>query len=289
MRPWAVAAAIILGVAGIAAAVVLGRSGGSDSVGTVGRAPTATSTAHSISQSQHQRATTPDRPTTDPVPILMYHVVADPPAGAPFPELYVSGAAFAAQMGWLADHGFHGVTLHDVLLHWQHGASLPTHPIVVSFDDGYRSQAVTAAPILHDHGWPGVINLTVRNTTDFWGLPAPRVRELMAQGWEVAAHSETHPDLTKVDDAQLRDEVSGSRAKLQALFHVPVEFFCYPAGRLDDRVVAAVRDAGYSGATTTALGVATPTDMFRLGRIRVNRSDGLEGLVEKLRSLHATS
>jgi peptidoglycan/xylan/chitin deacetylase (PgdA/CDA1 family) len=111
----------------------------------------------------------------------------------------------------------------------------------------------------------------------------------MAQGWEVAAHSETHPDLTKVDDAQLRDEVVGSRAKLQTLFHVPVEFFCYPAGRLDDRVVAAVRDAGYSGATTTALGVATPTDMFRLDRIRVNRSDGLEGLVEKLRSLHATS
>jgi len=50
-----------------------------------------------------------------------------------------------------------------------------------------------------------------------------------------------------------------------------------------------VRDAGYSGATTTALGVATRTDMFRLDRIRVNRSDGLEGLVEKLRSLHATS
>ena len=59
--------------------------------------------------------------------------------------------------------------------------------------------------------------------------------------------------------------------------------------RLDDRVVAAVRAAGYSGATTTALGVAQPADMFRLARVRVDRSDGVDGLVAKLRSLGAVS
>ena len=80
------------------------------------------------------------------------------------------------------------------------------------------------------------------------------MRRLIAAGWEVASHSATHPDLRKIDDAALRQEVAGSRATLQKLLHVPVEFFCYPAGRLDDRVVAAVRAAGYSGATTTALG-----------------------------------
>ena len=219
----------------------------------------------------------------------MHHVIADPPAGAPYPELYVSPAAFAGQIVWLARHGFHGVTLHDVLLHWQRGAHLPPHPVVVSFDDGYRSQAVTAAPILARHGWPGVINLTVRNTTDFWGLPPAQVRRLMAAGWEVASHSATHPDLRKIDDAALRREVGGSRATLQKLLHVPVEFFRYPAGRLDDRVVAAVRAAGYSGATTTALGVAQPADMFRLARVRVDRSDGVDGLIAKLRSLGAVS
>ena len=76
-------------------------------------------------------------------------------------------------------------------------------------------------------------------------------------------------------------------ATLRRMFHVPVEFFCYPAGRLDDRVVAAVRAAGYRGATTTELGLARPTDMFRLARVRVDRSDGVEGLAAKLRSLGA--
>ena len=37
-----------------------------------------------------------------PVPILMYHVVTTPPANAPYPELYVPRASFAAQAAWLA-------------------------------------------------------------------------------------------------------------------------------------------------------------------------------------------
>jgi hypothetical protein len=68
------------------------------------------------------------------------------------------------------------------------------------------------------------------------------------------------------------------------MFHVPVSFFCYPAGRYDNRVVAAVRAAGYLGATTTAYGLARPGDMFTLKRVRVNRSDGVAGFVSKLRA-----
>jgi peptidoglycan/xylan/chitin deacetylase (PgdA/CDA1 family) len=286
MRRLAIVAAVVAVVVGVAGAVVLlGRGGSGDSTAQATTAPVITTNPTPKPPPSEPPAT--GKPTSDPVPVLMYHVVADPPASAPYPELYVSRAAFAAEIAWLARHGFHGVTLHDVLLHWQQGAHLPAHPVVISFDDGYRSQAVTAAPILSSHGWPGVIDLTVRNTTDFWGLPPAQVRHLIAAGWEVASHSATHPDLTKIDDAALAREVAGSRTTLQKLLHVPVDFFCYPAGRLDDRVVAAVRAAGYSGATTTALGLARPSDMFRLARVRVDRSDGVAGLAEKLRSLGA--
>ena len=270
---------------GVGAAVVL-RGGDS------GRGGAAATTVSSASKPYQRPAKAVQQPpgdqTSDPVPILMYHVIADPPADAPYPELYVSGSTFAAQMRWLARHGFHAVTLRAVADHWRLGRRIPAHAIVVSFDDGYRSQFVTAAPALRRHGWPGVINLAVRNTTDFWGLPPAQVRLLIADGWEVAAHSLTHPDLTEVGVEQLRHEVAASRAALRKMFHVPVDFFCYPAGRLDGRVVAAARDAGYVGATTTAPGLARPTDMFRLARVRVDRSDGVNGLAAKLRALGAT-
>lgn len=224
-------------------------------------------------------------PAPPAVPVLMYHVVADPPPGAAYPELYVARRDFTRQMGWLARHGFHGVTLSAVYAYWFHERPLPAHPIVVSFDDGYRSQAVTAGRVLRSHRWPGVMNLEVRNTRDFWGMPPARMRQLIAGGWELAAHTIDHPDLRTLDDARLRKEVAGSRVALQRMFGVPVAFFCYPAGRYDARVVAAVRAAGYLGATTTDPGLATAGELFTLKRIRVQGSDGLAGFAAKIRAL----
>jgi peptidoglycan/xylan/chitin deacetylase (PgdA/CDA1 family) len=217
----------------------------------------------------------------------MYHAVSDPSHDVRYPELYVSPADFRAQVAWLAGHGYHAVTLEAVYRHWRHGTRLPAHPLVFSFDDGYRSQVATAAPVLGRRHWVGVVNLTVRNTTDRFGLPPPAVRRLLAAGWEVDAHTLTHRDLTQVDAATLAHEVAGSRRALQRMFHVPVDFFCYPAGRFDARVVEAVRAAGFVGATTEVYGLATPSDMFRLDRVRVSRSDGVTGLAAKLRALGA--
>src|SRR5579884_2813381 len=49
-------------------------------------------------------------PGTTPVPILMYHVITPPPAGAKFPGLYVPAGDFAAQMQALKAAGWHAVT-----------------------------------------------------------------------------------------------------------------------------------------------------------------------------------
>ena len=61
-----------------------------------------------------------------------------------------------------------------------------------------------------------------------------------------------------------------------------VEFFCYPAGRYDDTVIAAVKAAGFLGATTTREGLATPRHLFTLNRVRVDGTDGVAGLQHKL-------
>ncbi len=137
----------------------------------------------------------------------MYHVLGDPPAGAPFPQLYVSRADFAGQMRWLARHGYTAVTLRSVWGHWHGRASLPPRPVVVSFDDGYRSVAQAALPVLRERGWPGVLNLAVKNLRVRGGISERQVRRLIAGGWEIDAHSLTHPDLTTLDDppADARD------------------------------------------------------------------------------------
>jgi peptidoglycan/xylan/chitin deacetylase (PgdA/CDA1 family) len=220
-------------------------------------------------------------PHRAPVPILMYHVISSPQPGAPYPELYTPAAAFAAQMRALARRGYHGVTLHAVDLYWRRGYALPSKPIVVSFDDGYLSDYTHARPVLTRLRWPGVLNLEVNNVRPGDLLPQ-QVRALIRAGWEVDSHTVTHPDLTTLPDAQLRRELVDSRAFIRRHFKVSADYFCYPAGRFDARVVAAVRAAGYRAATTTQPGLAAPGMRFTLDRIRVDGADGVRGLLTKL-------
>ena len=219
-----------------------------------------------------------------PVPILMYHVIAPPPAGVAFPDLFVRPTDFTAEMDWLAHKHFHAVTLHQVYVYWHADGPLPQHPIVISFDDGYLSQATKALPELHKLHWPGVLNLKV-DAVQKYNLPFWRVRALIAAGWEIDAHTITHPDLTKVDDRQLWDEVHGSRVDLRRMFHVPVDFFCYPSGRYNAHVIDAVRRAGYLAATTSNYGLARPASPYTLSRVRVDGSDGLLTFEHKLEAL----
>src|SRR5205814_59765 len=134
-----------------------------------------------------------------------------PVAGAPYPDLYVTRHDFVGQMAWLARHGYQAVTLRRVYDAWHGRASLPRRPVVVSFDDGYRTQFTNALPVLRSHGWRGVENLEVNNEHHSWGLSLPRVRALVRAGWEIDAHTISHPDLTTLDIAALMREVAGSR------------------------------------------------------------------------------
>ncbi len=145
------------------------------------------------------------RPHVGPVPILEYHVLGSAPADAPYPELYVTRPDFHQQMDWLDDHGYQAVTLEAVEDAWYDGGTLPAKPVVVSFDDGYRPQFTYALPELRRHGWPGVLNLKAEGSD----LYTSNVEAMIAAGWELASHTINHSDLTTLDAAGLKEELSG--------------------------------------------------------------------------------
>src|SRR3954454_4749153 len=137
-----------------------------------------------------------------PVPILMYYVISDAPAGVANPQLWVRQETFAAEIRALRVAGYHAITLRQAFDAWQHGGPLPRKPVVVSFDDGYLSQYRYARPVLRRLGWPGVLNLELRNL-GMGGLTEREVHALLADGWELDSHTLTHPDLTMLSDTQL--------------------------------------------------------------------------------------
>jgi peptidoglycan/xylan/chitin deacetylase (PgdA/CDA1 family) len=228
----------------------------------------------------------PTGPRHAPVAILMYHVVAAAPPGVAYSDLWVAPGRFTREMHALAHAGYHATTLDTVWRAWHGRGSLPRHPVVISFDDGYRSQSTTARRKLDELGWPGVLNLEVKNVGLKGGLARNEVRAMLRDGWEIDAHTLTHPDLTTVDAARLRREVAGSRRWLRHAFGAPVNFFAYPSGRYSPAVEAAVRAAGYMGATTTQSGEATrAADPYALPRVRVTSEMTPGQLVATVRGL----
>jgi hypothetical protein len=134
------AAALVALLAAAAVAIALSVGGGPAAphaaAGSPGTAGTAKTPPHTVVRVVH------DGPHgTEPVPILMYHVILAPPPGAPYPGLYVTPTLFAEQMHALAAAGYHAVTMNQMWDNWHHGTPLPAgRPIVISFDNGYESQ-----------------------------------------------------------------------------------------------------------------------------------------------------
>jgi peptidoglycan/xylan/chitin deacetylase (PgdA/CDA1 family) len=267
----------------LVAAATEGSSSSSSRGRTAGSTRTTTARSPRSTGGRQVRNATPQpdwRPYTGPLPILEYHVLGAAPADAPYPELYVTRPDFHQEIDWLDDHGYQAVTLEAVEGAWYDGGTLPAKPVVISLDDGYRPQFTYALPELRRHGWPGVLNLKAEGSD----LYTSNVEAMIAAGWELASHTINHQDLTTLDAAGLKEELSGSRQLLRKEYGAPVNDFCYPAGQFDSTVIEAVKDAGYVTATTEIPGYADRESPYELPRFEILGSTGVSGLAADLGS-----
>ena len=242
--------------------------------GTAGRSATSGGTGHRTAGGSTAAALGPatGHAGTDSVPILMYHVIAAPPAGAPYPGLYVTPQEFTAQMEALKQAGWTAVTLDQVRAYWADGARLPAgKPVVITFDNGYHSQYAQALPVLRRLGWVADENIQLTGLPPSQGgMTSGQVRALVRAGWELDTQGMSHADLATSDPAELRYQIVTARRLLRREYGVPVNWFCYPSGQYNAAVIAAVRAAGFVGSTTVVPGWASRSgDPYRLPRLRV--------------------
>jgi peptidoglycan/xylan/chitin deacetylase (PgdA/CDA1 family) len=273
----------------LVAFLIVSSSGGSSSP-THSRAAAAGAPGRGNRGSSVKRSPSATKPAVGPpgttaVPILMYHVIAAPPPGAPFPGLYVEPQLFAAQMQALKNAGWHAVTPDEVEAYWRGGVSMGSgKPIVISFDNGYQSQYTQALPVLRRLGWVAEENIQLTGLPPSQGgLGEEEIRALVKAGWELDTQGFSHADLIALDPAQLHYQVAVARHVVQRRYGVPVNWFCYPSGHYNAAVVAEVRAAGYTGSTTVVPGWAHPDDdLYRLHRLRVLGGTGAAALLALL-------
>lgn len=272
---------------------------------------------------------------------LIFHRVLSEPD--PVQPGEVTGDEFERLLQWIG-RLFHVLPIDEAIERFQ-GGTLPSRPLVITFDDGYADNQQLAAPILQQLGMSAtffvasgyldggrMFNDTVisalrgcrRQELDLTELElgshrlvsiedrqqavakllpavkrlptlrrdiiAERISELAEvvppndlmmtssqvaglarRGFEVGAHTVSHPILARVDESVAIKEIQSSRERLEKICNAPVRFFAYPNGRPGDdyttRTVTLVKDLGFDAAFTTACGVAAAsTDRFQLPR-----------------------
>lgn len=210
-----------------------------------------------------------------PVPIVTYHSVSDPgsPLSTPPGEFEEHLRAFAAS-------GYRTVTMAELLRWLGAGRRPPADALVITFDDGYQSVYREARPRLEAWNFTACVFLVSDHcggTTRWPGQPASvpasplmdwdEVQALVRDGWELGAHTRTHPPLTTLAPAAIEDEVAGSQDTIRGRTGQPVTAFAYPYGAVNAGVSEIVR-RHFAGAVTTRLGlVKRQCDPYYLPRI----------------------
>ncbi|MFA5363446.1 MAG: family 10 glycosylhydrolase [Candidatus Omnitrophota bacterium] len=186
------------------------------------------------------------------VPILLYHHIADLPAGAGRAQRRwtISPEKFDAQMGWVAQHGFHPVTMAQLNAYLKHGLPLPYKPIVISFDDGWKDQYRNAVPILKKYNFSATFFIITDSVGHSDYMNWEQVREMSDSGMDIEPHSHTHSRLSVLPPEQAWREISGSKRLLEDNLHKPVSVFAYPYGSYGEDVISMVKDAGFDSAVT---------------------------------------
>jgi peptidoglycan/xylan/chitin deacetylase (PgdA/CDA1 family) len=192
------------------------------------------------------------------LPILMYHRVEEIPRDVLHPTNFVRPAQFKEQLAALTDWGYRSVTIADWLAYRDRQQSLPPRPVILTFDDGYRSIRDNAWPLLRDHGFDATTFLVTGQIggTNAWDsaerqaslLSADDVLALRRDGMSFGSHTRTHRPLTRLSAAAVEEELRGSRRDLGELLGEPPLTLAYPFNNYNRAVRRAARHAGYSAA-----------------------------------------
>lgn len=200
-------------------------------------------------------------------------------------------AFFAAQMRALKEAGFTTLDLDDYLAIRRGGLPRPERPILVTFDDGFRSVYLHAFPVLKGLGMKATVFMTPDRSSGNFAKNAPLdgplsdddLREMQANGVAIESHGMTHRYLTDLDDDTVRWELAESRRALEAALGKPVRYLAIPSGAYNGTIRRLARETGYAAVFSMGKGTMNlRSDLFALKRLVVGRDLDAAGLLALL-------
>lgn len=232
--------------------------------------------------------------TTDSFYVLMYHNLCEDESGVN--SQTVTAAKFKEDMQWLADNGYTSFFPSEL----QGKKTLPEKSVVITFDDGYKSNYTFAYPILRELGLKAEISLVTYNVenSDLYVIFMnwDEAKEL-AQSGVVEIGSHTHwlhnPDnggnvytdeKNGVDRAAsaeaLREDLETSSRLIEEHTGIKPVTFAYPYGAAETKGYSEIVDSVFPVNFSTNPGTAKLPGTVRLPRYRIDQKTKLESILK---------
>ena len=215
-----------------------------------------------------------------PIPILMYHSIADMPKGTVMRSLHVPPKRFRFQMRILKWLGYRGLSMGELLPYLK--GDKQGKVVGITFDDGYRNNLTEALPVLQKFEFSATCYIISRKIGGIneWdldkGIPenplmdSSEIQQWIDGGMEIGAHSCDHVRLTECSEQEAAFQIQQSKLDLEQRFSSPIYHFCYPYGLVNDSVLKNTEEAGYHTVTTVARGRIQPINsILQLPRVAI--------------------
>lgn len=214
-----------------------------------------------------------------PIPILMYHSIANMPKGTKMRSLHVPLKLFRLQMQLLKLLGYQCLSINKLQPYLT--GEKTGKVIGITFDDGFRNN-LQVLPILKQLKFSAtcyLISQKIGGIND-WDIDKgidknplmdeQEVKQWLNSGMEIGAHTQNHMRLTECGVKLAYQEIQQSRLDLEMRFNCPVTHFCYPYGSHNNDIRSMVEKAGYQTATTVKRGRAkSGDDLLTLARVPI--------------------
>ncbi len=218
-------------------------------------------------------------------PILIFHAIRPYVEGdtTAVRRYIATPQTLEEELAYLHNAGYSSITFDQLAAHITADAPLPPKPVVISFDDDWENQYTYAFPLLKKYGFTATFYIWVAVVGMKHHMTWEEIKTLADAGMQIGCHTIHHPYLTRIEDeTTLRREIHGAKNLIEARIGVPVTTLAYPFGQYDERVVAAVKEAGFTTARTTWPGVIHSQEgLYSLtGLIRTESEPSLIALME---------
>lgn len=214
------------------------------------------------------------------IPILLYHSIS------PFEVsgIWVSKRTFNKQIDWLFKNQFKCIETNDVF-----SEVIPPKSVLITFDDAYNNIYEEGIPILLNYGFSATLFVVSdytgkKNTWDAGfarrnHMGWDRLIELSGLGFEIASHTHTHRDLTRLSSKEIKIEMEFSKKTIEDRIGKSVQFLSYPFGRHSKLVRDLARDVGYKACFSSN---SLIRDRWAIGRMGITFMDTMKDYRIKL-------